>query len=99
MSNCVTFEGHKDPLTLGRSTCSILRLPEPAVQGLDKRSRIEGDIAKHPVNLALFRAPVGAEVFLWTGQSLLDRIGIRPGGPVEVRLRPARNASNTLSRI
>jgi uncharacterized protein YdeI (YjbR/CyaY-like superfamily) len=28
-------------------------------------------------------------VFLWAGQTLLDRIGIAPGEPVEVRLRPA----------
>ncbi len=28
-------------------------------------------------------------MFLWAGQSLLDRIGIQPGEPVEVRLRPA----------
>ena len=28
-------------------------------------------------------------VFLWAGQSLLDRIGLTPGDPVEVRLRPA----------
>jgi uncharacterized protein YdeI (YjbR/CyaY-like superfamily) len=28
-------------------------------------------------------------VFLWAGSSLLDRIGIAPGEPVEVRLRPA----------
>jgi uncharacterized protein YdeI (YjbR/CyaY-like superfamily) len=27
--------------------------------------------------------------FLWAGQSLLDRLGIAPGEPVEVRLRPA----------
>jgi uncharacterized protein YdeI (YjbR/CyaY-like superfamily) len=28
-------------------------------------------------------------VFLWAGQSLLDRIGIVPGERLEVRLRPA----------
>ncbi len=42
----------------------------------------------HPVNLALTRAPVVEGVFLWAGASLLDRTGIAPGQPVEVRLRP-----------
>jgi uncharacterized protein YdeI (YjbR/CyaY-like superfamily) len=28
-------------------------------------------------------------VFLWTGQSLLDRLEIAPGEPLEIRLRPA----------
>lgn len=46
-------------------------------------------MAEHPVNLALSRAPVVEGVFLWTGQSLLDRIGASPGEMVEVRLRPA----------
>jgi len=41
------------------------------------------------VNLALSRAPVVEGVFLWAGKSLLDRVGIKPGEGVSVRLRPA----------
>jgi len=41
------------------------------------------------VNLALSRAPVVEGVFLWAGSTLLDRIRIAPGEPLEVRLRPA----------
>lgn len=89
MTDWVTFEGRVEPLTWGRSTYTILRLPEDVAQSLGKTRRVEGEIAEHPVNLALSRAPVVEGVFLWTGQSLLDRIGIRPGEPVEVRLRPA----------
>jgi Bacteriocin-protection, YdeI or OmpD-Associated len=89
MTDWVTFEGRVEPLTWGRSTYTILRLPEAALQALGKTRRIEGEIADHPVNLALSRAPVVEGVFLWTGSSLLDRIGIQPGEPVEVRLRPA----------
>lgn len=89
MTEWVTFEGRVEPLTWGRSTYTILRLPEDATLALGTTRRVEGEIAEHPVNLALSRAPVVEGVFLWTGQSLLDRIGIQPGEPVEVRLRPA----------
>ncbi len=89
MSDWVTFEGRVEPLAWGRSTYTILRLPEDVVVSLAKCRRVEGEIADHPVNLALSRAPVVEGMFLWAGQSLLDRIGIAPGEPVEVRLRPA----------
>jgi hypothetical protein len=64
-------------------------LPDEVVAALGNCRRVEGEIAEHPVNLAPSRAPVIDGVFLWAGQSLLDRIGIAPGEPVEVRLRPA----------
>jgi hypothetical protein len=89
MTGWVTFEGRVEPLTWGRSTYTILRLPDAATEALGKTRRVEGEIAEHPVNLALSRAPVVDGAFLWTGQSLIDRIGIQPGEPVEVRLRPA----------
>jgi hypothetical protein len=89
MTGWVAFEGRVEPLTWGRATYTILRLPADAVESLGPTRRVEGEIAEHPINLALSRAPVVEGVFLWTGQSLLDRIGIQPGEPVEVRLRPA----------
>jgi hypothetical protein len=89
VTDWVTFEGRVEPLTWGRATYTILRLPNPVVTALGKCRRVEGEIADHPVNLALSRAPVVDGVFLWAGSSLLDRIGVAPGEPVEVRLRPA----------
>jgi Bacteriocin-protection, YdeI or OmpD-Associated/Domain of unknown function (DUF1905) len=89
MTGWVTFEGRVEPLIWGRATYTILRLPDAVVTQLGKTRRVEGEIADHPVNLALSRAPVIESVFLWAGSSLLERIGIEPGEPVEVRLRPA----------
>jgi hypothetical protein len=89
MTDWVTFEGRVIPLTWGRSTYTVLPLPDEVVAALGNCRRVEGEIAEHPVNLAPSRAPVIDGVFLWAGQSLLDRIGIAPGEPVEVRLRPA----------
>ena len=85
----ITFEGRITPLEWGRATYTILRVPADVVAALGKTRRVEGEINDHPVNLALTRAPVCADVFLWAGQSLLDRLDIMPGAQVEVRLRPA----------
>jgi hypothetical protein len=89
MTEYVVFEGRVEPMEWGRSTYTILRLPPEVVTALGKTKRVEGEINDHPVNLALTRAPVCPDVFLWAGQSLLDRVGIAPAEWIEVRLRPA----------
>jgi hypothetical protein len=89
MSDYVTFTGRVEPLVWGKSTYTILRLPPDVAAALHPAKRVEGEVNDHPINLALTRAPVVEGVFLWAGQSLLDRVGITPGEPVEVRLRPA----------
>lgn len=91
MTDYESFEGRVEPLVWGKATYTILRLPEDVADRLRAHgaARVEGEIAEHPVNLALSKAPVVEGTFLWAGQSLLDRIGIAPGERVEVRLRPA----------
>jgi Bacteriocin-protection, YdeI or OmpD-Associated/Domain of unknown function (DUF1905) len=89
MTEYITFESRVEPLAWGRATYTILRLPGDVVAALGKTRRVEGEINDHPVNLALTRALVCPDIFLWAGQSLLDRVGINPGHLVEVRLRPA----------
>lgn len=85
----VVFEAAVEPLVWGRATYTVLRLPPPAAAALQGARRVEGEIAEHPVNLAITRAPVVEGPFLWAGRALLDRIGLEPGDRVEVRLRPA----------
>jgi hypothetical protein len=89
LTDYITFEGRVEPVEWGRATYTILRLPPDVVGALGKTRRVEGEINDHPVNLALTRAPVTPDVFLWAGQSLLDRVGIAPGDPLEIRLRAA----------
>jgi hypothetical protein len=89
VTDWVTFEGAVEPVAWGRATYTILRLPPDAAAALADARRVEGEIAEHPVNLAVSRAPVVEGPFLWAGRSLLDRVGLAPGAPVEVRLRPA----------
>lgn len=83
----VVFEGAVEPMRQGEAVHTVLRLPPEAAAALAGARRVEGEIAEHPVNLAVNRGAEGA--FLWAGRSLLDRIGVAPGETVELRLRPA----------
>jgi hypothetical protein len=91
MSDWVAFEGSVEPIVWGRATYTILRVPPAAEAALaaTRAHRVEGEINEHPVNLALTRAPHVEGVFLWAGQSLLDRLGVKPGQPLEIRLKAA----------
>lgn len=91
MTEYLAFEGRIEPLVLGNSTYTILRLPPQIADDLAKRGtkRVEGELAEHPINLALSRGAGVEGVFLWAGQSLLDRTSLFVGKVVEVRLRPA----------
>ena len=91
MTDRVCFEAEAEPLVRGPATFTILRLPPEAARTLQAAGaqRVEGEIAGHPVNLALARAPEIDGVVLWAGQSLPDRLGANPGARLQVRLRPA----------
>jgi len=91
MSDYVEFTGRIETIDWGTSTYTIVRLPDEVAECLaaEGTRRVEGEINEFPVNLAPTRAPLIEATFLWTGRSLLDRIGLAPGDEVEVRLRKA----------
>lgn len=89
MSGYITFEGCVIAIEWGDAVYTVLPLSPDVMDALGHPKRVEGEINDHPVNLAPQKAPVIEDVFLWAGKSLLDRIGIAPGEPLEVRLRPA----------
>lgn len=89
----IAFEARIEPMAWGRNTYTILRLPPEIVSALDGARRVEGEIGDHPVNLAVTRAPVLDDPFLWAGKAFLEAAGLEPGAPVEVRLRPADPAA------
>jgi hypothetical protein len=91
MSDYIEFTGRIETLDWGTSTYTFLRLPDEVAArfAAEGAQRVEGEINEFPVNLAPTRTPVTEETFLWTGKSLLDRIGLAPGDEVEVRLRKA----------
>jgi hypothetical protein len=91
MNDYVEFTGRVETLEWGKSTYTIIRLPDDVgdrLAALGAR-RVEGEINEFPVNLAPTRSPAIRETFLWAGKSLLARIGIEPGDEVDVRLRKA----------
>lgn len=85
------FEGLIEPLEWGKSTYTILRLPADVLAALQAEGakRVEGEFDDFPVNLAIAKAPVLEGAFLWTGKSLLEKAGLRPGDRFDVRLRKA----------
>jgi hypothetical protein len=91
MSDYVEFTGSIETLVQGRSTYTVVRLPQEVAARLEALGarRVEGEINEHPVNLAPSWTPVLEATVLWAGKSLLDRTGLGPGCEVEVRIRKA----------
>jgi hypothetical protein len=85
------FEALIEPVQWGRSTYTVIRIPEVLADAAREAGtrRVEGTIDGADVNLAVTRAPVVDGPFLWAGRSLLRRIGVDAGAVVECRLRPA----------
>lgn len=88
MTDWTTFDGRIEPLEWGRKTYTILRLPPPVMAALGAAKRVAGEIADYPVNLAVTRAPVLSDPFLYAGKTFLSAAGLEPGDVVEVRLCP-----------
>lgn len=85
----VSFEAVIEAVKWGRSTYTVLILPEEVAArflGMGAK-RVEGEIDDHPVNLGLSKADAIPGTFLWTGKSLLEAAGIEPGKVLDVRLR------------
>lgn len=97
MTDYHMFEGRIVPIEWGKSVYTVLPLPDEIAAALQAEGakRVEGEINDHPINLALTKAPVIEQVFLWTGKSLMDQIGIAPGAPLDIRLRKADDSVDT----
>ena len=91
MNDYLEFTGRIEARDWGKSTYTLLRLPDGIAAALAAQGakRVEGEINEHPVNLAPTRAPALEGTFLWTGKTLLRQIGLAPGDAVEVRLKKA----------
>jgi hypothetical protein len=85
------FDALVEPVHWGRSRYTVIRLPAALVEDADRQRtrRVAGEIDGAPVNLAITTAPVVDGPFVYTGASVLRRIGARPGDPVTCRLAPA----------
>ncbi|MEV8272727.1 hypothetical protein [Microbacterium sp. NPDC077184] len=84
------IDGVIEPLLWGRSQYTILRIPPVLVDAAAHAGtrRVAGHLDGVEVNLALTRAPVIADTFVWTGASLLRRVELEAGDPVRGLLAP-----------
>jgi hypothetical protein len=85
------FDALVEPLHWGRSRYTIVRLPTGLVVQARAQGthRLRGEIEGTRVNLAVTRAPVVDDAFVYVGAALLRRIGVGVGEPVTCRLAPA----------
>lgn len=91
MSNWIAFEGRVVAMEWGDSVYTVLPLPDDVSRVLTAQSatRVEVELNDVPFNLTITRAPVIDQAFLYTGKKLLAEASLRPGDPVDVRLRKA----------
>ena len=84
------FDAIVEAVAWGRGTYTLIRIPEALAETARDAGtrRVEGTVDGVPVNLAITRAPVVDQPFVWAGRSLLRRIGTEAGAVVECRLRP-----------
>lgn len=84
------FDAVLEPLEWGRSTYVVLRLPAAVVDAVAAAGtrRVAGSVDHVEVNLAVTRADVIDDAFLWAGAGLRRRLGAAPGDVVTCRLAP-----------
>lgn len=86
----VTFDGTVERLRWGRSTYTVVRLPDPLVRAAAElpTHRVAGTIEGASVNLSITRAPVFDGAFVYTGAAFLRTIATEAGEPVRCVLAP-----------
>ncbi|MFN8158639.1 MAG: YdeI/OmpD-associated family protein [Candidatus Nanopelagicales bacterium] len=86
----IEYDAPLEPLPWGRNVYTILRVDPRLVEAAaaEGTHRVEGRIDDVEVNLALNRADVVPDHFLYAGKPLQRRLGARPGDVVRCRLRP-----------
>lgn len=82
--------GFIEPMVWGPSRYTVLRIPLALVDAAEAAGtrRVAGELEDVTVNLALTRAPVIDDTFVWTGSSLLRRLRLEVGDPLTGWLAP-----------
>ena len=85
----ISFEGSVVPMEWGESVFTVLPIPDEVHAELASQNakRVEMEINDAPLNVALTKAPVIDQVFVYTGKSVLKSLGIEPGEWLDVRVR------------
>jgi hypothetical protein len=85
------FQAVIEPMPWGRATYTVIRIPAALAEEWSAAgvSRLCGTIDGVEVDLAITRAPVIDDAFLWAGKSLLRKVGATAGDVVDIELAPA----------
>ncbi|MEM6588740.1 MAG: YdeI/OmpD-associated family protein [Pseudomonadota bacterium] len=89
----ISFEGRVVPMEWGKSVYTVLPLPDDVTDALlaQGAKRVDVEMNDCPFNMALTKAPVIDQVFIYTGKKVLAEAGIEPGELIDVRMRKADN--------
>ena len=81
MDEWIEFEGRVAPMVWGKSTYTILPIPPDVIDqlALGGGKRVELEITDQSFELALTKAPVLAETFVYTGKRILTATAVTPG--------------------
>ncbi len=91
MDDWISFEGRIVPMEWGKSTYTVLPIPQEIYQALKEQGakRVDVELNDSPFNMALTKAPALDHVFVYTGKTVLRDAGIQPGDLIDVRMRKA----------
>ncbi|MEM6577850.1 MAG: YdeI/OmpD-associated family protein [Pseudomonadota bacterium] len=89
MSEWLSFVGRIQPMEWGKSTYTVLRIPDEIVASLKDlgAKRVEVELNDHPFNMALTKSPALSGTYVYAGKTVLRAAGISPGEEIDVRLR------------
>ena len=89
MSEWIEFDGLIVPMEWGKTLYTVLPLPNDVHQTLEAQGarRVDVELNDVPFNMALTKAPVIDQVFVYTGKTVLAEAGIEPGERIDVRMR------------
>lgn len=91
MAEWIVFEGRIVPMEWGDSVYTVLPLPDDVREQLEVQGakRVDVELNDHPFNMALTKAPVIDQVFVYTGKRVLQEASVEPGDLIDVRIRMA----------
>ena len=91
MSVWFAFEGQVIPMEWGKSVYTVLPLPDDVAEALCAQGakRVDVEMNDCPFNMALTKAPVLDQVFVYAGKKVLAEAGIEPGDRIVIRMRKA----------
>ncbi len=89
MADWISFEASVVAMEWGESVYTVLPLPDEVTAELAAQGtkRVEIELNDRPFNMALTKAPVLDQAFVYTGKNVLKEAGIEPGEVLDVRLR------------